>query len=329
MAIRRSGEDVKRYSEELMKAQVQASLVRSGELVAEKYTSRVADVEGTLQLLVEAVRDRIVGYPYMERWEDGRYVPFRDYYYAARDTNVDGSGNRQEFKYPLSEPPARLDWNISKERKTVFSDPRISEFDDMLFSTAYASYHMPGICDPKANSESFICDEKYNNVTNGGKFPSTTHEGLYQSTGDLTVFMKPLYEADSELLQLQVMFFNEGAGTTLKFPAGPVVPLTRTYNSSGCEWITRLTNPYTKRPYGSARQAAKCRIGAEIESRHYNSMETGTAEFILRNGIPQEATFSTSELTSLTDQVVWSLPQVAPNNSTMILRAGKAIYDRL
>ncbi|KAL3920016.1 MAG: hypothetical protein SGARI_007050 [Bacillariaceae sp.] len=170
-------------------------------------------------------------------------------------------------------------------------------FDDMLVSTAYASYHMPGICDPEANADNLLCQVGFNNVTSGGIFPSTNHEGLYRSTGDLSVFMKPLYEADSELLQLQVLFFNEGAGSSLKFPAGPVAPLTPSYDSSGCDWITNLTNPYTGKAF------AKCRVGAKIDSRHYNSMEAGAAEFILRNGLPSEMPSSMAMTGSKNDPV--------------------------
>ena len=242
----------------------------------------------------------------MEGWEEGRYVPFRDYYFSVDDPNVTDNGQRQEFTYPLSQPPAPLDWNITREPQDDYTDPRLSMFSDMLVSTAYASYHVPS----------------------GGIFPSTNHEGLYRSTGDLSVFMKPLYEADPELLQLQVLFFNEGAGSTLKFPAGPVAPLLPAYQSSGCDWITNLTNPYTGRAFGTPLHAEKCRTGPEIESRYYNSMETGAAEFILSNGLPVDMSSSMAMATS-EDPVVWSLPQFASDNETMILRAGKAIYDRM
>lgn len=90
IAIKTSGEDVKQYSRDLMTEQVQQSLLRSGELVAEKYSSRIASVEATLQILVEAVRDRIVGYPTEEGWDRGKHVPFRDYYFDIDATNTFG-----------------------------------------------------------------------------------------------------------------------------------------------------------------------------------------------------------------------------------------------
>jgi hypothetical protein len=319
IAIKTSGEDVKQYSRDLMTEQVQQSLLRSGELVAEKYSSRIASVEGTLQILVEAVRDRIVGYPTEEGWDEGNHVPFRDYYFDIDST-------RQEFKYPLSQPPIPLDWMIKREAESELIDSRILLFKDMLLSTETAAYHFPGICDLSANTNPLVCTEQHNNVTTGGIFPSITHEGLYKATGDIAVFMKPLYEADPELLQLQLMFYNGGAGSTLKFPAGPVAPLKKTYVSRGCDWITGLKNPHTGTAFGSKEDVEKCRTAGDVESQNYNSMESGTAEFILTYG-PSPAKTSTA-LDNISSGVAWEGPLLASDNSTVVLRAGKAIYDR-
>jgi hypothetical protein len=317
IAIKTNGEDVKKYSRDLMTQQVQQSLLRSGELLAEKYSSRIASVEETLQILVEAVRDRVVGYPTEEGWDEGKHVPFRDYYYGIDNT-------RQEFRYPLSQPPVPLDWSIKREAASELMDSRISSFGDVLQSTKTAAYHFPGTCDVSANTN--LCTEQHNNVTTGGIFPSFTHEGLYKATGDIAVFMKPLYEADPELLQLQVMFFNGGAGSTLKFPAGPVAPLKKTYVSKGCNWITGLKNPHTGKAFGNLEDVEKCRTAGDVDSHHYNSMETGTAEYIL-NYSHSLGTIATT-LDDNTSGVAWEGPLLASDNATVVLRAGKAIYDR-
>lgn len=205
-------------------------------------------------------------------------------------------------------------------------DSRISLFKDMLLSTETAAYHFPGTCDFSAYANPLVCTEQHNNVTTGGIFPSITHEGLYKATGDIAVFMKPLYEADPELLQLQVMFYNGGAGSTLKFAAGPVAPLKHTYVSKGCDWITGLTNPHTGKAFGSLEDEAKCRTAGDVESQDYNSMETGTAEFILTYG-PSPAKTLTA-LDNISSGVAWEGPLLASDNATVVLRAGKAIYDR-
>ena len=323
LAIRKSGDDVKFLSQELMRDQVQQSLLRSSELVAEKYIGRLASVEATVQILVEAIQDRIMGYPSMENWEDGRYVPFMDHY------NYNSS--RQRYKYPLSQPPVPLDWQIKAETRNAFSDYRISVFDDMLKTSKSAAYHMPGSCNVYSQTliNSFGCTDENNNITSVGIFPTKNHEHLYRSTGDLSVFMKALYEADMELVKLQVLFFNEGAGTTLQYPGGLIAPLTPTYVSSGCDWITQKSNPYTGRPYGTLGDVAKCRFeGTHVESHNYNSMETGTPQFILENGkLPSKTSTSKGEVN--TNGVAWQGPLYSSNNSTLILRAGKAVYDRL
>lgn len=81
----------------------------------------------------------------------------------------------------------------------------------------------------------------------------------------------------------------------------------------------RAKNPYTGRPFASNGENLKCRKENDtVPSRDYNSMEDGTAAFIvngLTNGSP--------------DDVVWNGPIMASDNTTVIQRAGKAIYDRL
>jgi hypothetical protein len=112
----------------------------------------------------------------------------------------------------------------------------VREFAGLL-STRSGSYHMPGSCNPSLDR--LNCSPQHSNVATGGMLPTESHDGLYRATGDLTVFMKPLYEADPELLKIQILFVNEGAGSTLQYPAGTIPPLMDTYTSQGCEWMVR------------------------------------------------------------------------------------------
>lgn len=95
-----AGDVVKRDSSSLMQLHVKEALIKSSKLMAEKLSARMAAVDGSVQLLVESIQDRIVGYPTLEGWQDGNYVPFMDMI----------SGRP---KYPLSMAPAPLDWTIS------------------------------------------------------------------------------------------------------------------------------------------------------------------------------------------------------------------------
>lgn len=321
LSIYRAGEDVKAYSKELMRGQVHSSLLRSSELLAEQYGSRIDNVEATVQILVEAVKDRIVGYPTLGGWQDGMHVPFEDYYYARGGEQGNYSEGRR-YRYPLREPPSPLDWTVVPEGLAAddgsaeFADVRVRQFTSLL-STRSASYHMPGSCDPSLNQ--LDCSPQRNNVTTGGMLPSETHHGLYRATGDLSVLMKPLYEADPDLMKIQILFVNGGAGSTLQFPAGIIPPQMDVYTSQGCDWMLNGTNPYTGMPFGSNGEHLKCHEeGATVPSRDYNSMEDGTAAMIvagLMRGSPED--------------VVWAGPIMASDNTTVIVRAGKAIYDRL
>lgn len=252
LAIHKAGEDVKGFSKGLMQEQVRRSLLRSSELLAEKVGSRTDSVDATVQILVEAVMDRIVGYPTFPNWDDGMYVPFEDYYYAHNTTtpdeldnnnNNDSHAGGRRYRYPLQESPAPLDWDVIPDGldgpssgTLEYTDGRIRDFKGLL-STRSGSYHMPGSCNP--DLDGVKCSTQYNNVTTGGIHPTETHYGIYQATGDLSVFMKALYESDPELLKIQILFFNEGAGSTLQFPAGTIPPLMDTYTSHGCDWMVR------------------------------------------------------------------------------------------
>ncbi len=98
------------------------------------------------------------------------------------------------------------------------------------------------------------------------------------------------------------------------FELYPVDLTTQSFQSK-----VRDTNPHTGRPFTSNGEHLKCREeNVAVPSRDYNSMEDGTAAFIvngLNYGTPND--------------VVWNGPILASDNTTVVLRAGKAIYDRL
>ena len=125
--------------------------------------------------------------------------------------------------------------------------------ENIELSMDVASFHFLGSCDPNADPTSLDwvhgCFEwpAGKNQTVGGTFvPPLTHSGLYQSTGDLSVFMKPLFESRLDALRINVYLVNSGAGATLSYPASRI-PLMSSfkekhigegesfYISNGCE----------------------------------------------------------------------------------------------
>lgn len=297
-----AGEIIKAHSSELMITNVADVLKTSSKLLAEKLTARVAEVESTLQILSECLQDRIVGYPSMDGWQDGNFVPFID-------------SITQAPKYPLAMPPVPLDWTITTLLQDIANDTILGErarwFNKTKISTATAAFHFQGACNPDPDSSDWVegCSDSHNNVTSGGVIhPTNSHFGLYQSTGDLSVFMKPLYESQEDAIQLKIYFVNDGAGATLAYPASQIPPSSQTYTSFGCDWMLS-TNDRTGEPYGSA---DLCRSsGEKVKSRNFNPMEQPWAPFFLE----------TKE-----NQVAWFGPLIE-DPSTMI--AGKPIYDRL
>ena len=275
----------------------------------------MADIDGTIQILVETVQDRIVGYPDLEGWEEGNHVPFMDQI-------------TQQPKYPLNMPPAPLDWTItnhvlSKNNNITNLEEHFPNRQEYLsadtVSTSFGSYHMQGSCNPDPESYFFRegCSDASNNLTTGGSIqPTSTHWGLYQTTGDLTVFMKPLFEIQTEAVNIKIHFVNQGAGATLQYPATTSIPPSSNhsgYTSHGCDWMEQI-NPRNGKPYGTKEDIARChKAGTVVPSREYNPMEEPWVSQILRQP----------------DQVRRYGPIQKTENCTTIIKAIKAVFDRL
>ena len=318
-------------SEELMIKQVENRLLSSSELFA--VSGRAKFIEESVQILVEAVRDRIAGYPTMEGWETGRYVPFE-------------TAEGKERMYPLNQPPVPLDWQITRDIEVdgmdnPFLDDRLKNYSSAISSTKTAHYRIPGIFYNEASAPPM-------NVT--PEWLKT--DGLYQSTGDLSVFLKSMFEAVPEYLSIEINFFNGGEGTTLQFPATVTDDQTfsDSYVSKGCEWMTTLKNPYTGNPYATS---ASCHAkGTVVPTRLRNAMESAAVEGTLRYtselfektanpeaDSKQNATKFSVPPTNLQKEqrqkvpdplIFWSKPFTSEkDNETTVLTASKAIYDRM
>ena len=335
--VSNSGQKLIHRSQDLMIEQVENRLLSSSELFA--MAGRAAFVEESLQILVESVRDRIAGYPTMDGWETGKYVPF------------EAGNNHQEEKqrmYPLNQPPVPLDWQITRDIEVdgidnPFLDYRLKNYSSAISSTKTAHYRIPGIFYNEASAPPMNVTQEWLKT-----------DGIYQSTGDLSVFLKSMFEAIPEALSIEINFFNGGAGTTLQFPATVTDDQTfsDSYESKGCEWMTTLKNPYTGKPYA---EKSSCHAeGTIVPSRLRNPMESTVVrntvhytsqqfEKIANNNFTSDSTNETTTFSVpptnaqsekrkkvLDHLVFWDGPYLsAKDNKTAILAASKAIYDRM
>ena len=340
--VSNSGQKLIHRSQDLMVKQVENRLVSSSELFA--MAGRAQFIEDSLQILVESVRDRIAGYPTMEGWETGKYVPFE-----TVDTMEGPDGKRtKQRRYPLDQPPVPLDWQITRDIdvdgiNSPFLEPKLKEYPTAISSTKTAHYRIPGIFYNEASAPPI-------NITT----ELLKNDGIYQSTGDLTVFLKSIWEYIPELLTVEINFFNGGAGTTLQYPATATDDkrFADTYETAGCEWMTLEKNPYTGKPYASE---AKCPPpGTVVPSRLRNPMEKRTVKLAVENtsrqfelalkegkttrsGIDNTTSFvpPNNFQKSQRDQVLnhlmsWIGPLISKkDNNTAVLAVSKAIYDRM
>ena len=313
IAVFVAGRVVNSHADELMRGQVTRTLFVSSKLVADKFNAYMVDLEGTVQLMVEGVQDRIVGYP-QPGWEQDAYVPFFDMLSDARSR-----------KYPLNMPPPPLDWNISNFAQKSTAQEHIQERYINVSSGylqratfASASYFFQGACDPDETDPSSHlyypgCSDANNDVTTGGTVqPTAENYYLWQKAGDLQVFMKPLYEAQMDALYVTVGFFNDGAGSLLFFPGHHIFGASQPYESQGCDWM-RQTNPHTGKPFASEDSIARCHpAGTLVTQREYNPMEQEWCQ-----------------LFALSDRLQWYGPFYSKSIDEPALMVGKGVFDRL
>ena len=269
-----AGDRVRARSNALLRQQVVVRWVRNSRFVSETIAAYISNVEGTLQLMEEVVLDRIVGYdPDEPGWEEDLYVPF---------TNRETGRNQ----YPLQADPLPLDWqidrNVDLDNFEEHMQLRRDFWKSLLgFVSSSPAFFMQGVCDPKEsdpNSTTFYpnCTDANNNVTMGGKVrPTSTAFGLYQKSADIGwLALKPLFEAHAEARALGVYFSNSGAGATLRYPGGIYGAVVKGYTSDGCDWMLQQVNPFTKRPFATREEVARCHPKGElVPAREYNPME--------------------------------------------------------
>jgi len=331
-----SGQKLIHRSNVLMVDQVKNRLVSSSELFA--VAGRLQFAEETLEIMVEAIRDRIAGYPTMEGWEIGKYVPFE-----ADVEGPDGTTTKQRV-YPLNQPPVPLDWQITRDIEVdgiddPFLNQKLKDHPTAISSTKSAHYRIPGGFYSEASALPM-------SVT----MDLLKDDGLYQSTGDLSVMLKSLYESLPEALTIEINFFNGGSGTTLQFPATATDDETfvGTYVTEGCDWMNSTINPYTGRIYASESMCAP--KGTVVPLRLRNPMESLAVKSAIEHTSMQFDNYAgesnagsvgettvppTNSQRAKRDKVQvalvkWEGPYISrKDNKNPILSASKVVYDRV
>lgn len=144
-------------------------------------------------------------------------------------------------------------------------------------STAAGAYHFQGSCDPSEVNEdapgfSKDCRMEFNNQETGGaRQPTNTSRWLQEKSGDLAVLIKPIFEAQPDIIAVGIYFTNSGAGSAMWYPAHTLPR--GTYVSEGCDWM-RGISPFTGNAYATDEEIARCHpAGQVVSSRDYNALE--------------------------------------------------------
>ena len=220
-----------------------------------------------------------------------------------------------------------LEWDLTSNinlgnAETHLGKDRLSWYDYADVSTAHASFFQQGQCDPnetdqKAKSYYPGCFADNNNISTGGVVHpgSTTNQGLYEKSADISVILKPLFESHQDVKTLGFYFSNEGAGATVSFPAD-VRDGTLNYTSIGCDWM-RNENLVSRNgaPIGTNDEIRKCQDkGKTVFARRYNPLERAWCRDQALN--PGQTRMSGPYLDASSEHL-W------------LLTIGRAVYDRL
>jgi hypothetical protein len=321
LAVYRAGELVKDRAGQVMRQQVHGNVLDTTRSVAESFSRYRETLEGVAEIVAEivaeVVADRIVGYPLDDAWQDDVHVPFYD------------TDSRRNV-YPLKMPPVPLDWNIFLDAN--FSSPSKTPLAMELAQERYvwapatqnfvslhnASFFIQGLCNPAApafsNDTTYYpnCTNANNDMSTGGVVqPTSTAYGLYQKSGDIAIFFRPLYESNPDVLSMAVYFQNSGAGASLHYP-GILQKSMADYTSAGCEWMREI-NIYTSRPFGTNEDIGRCHVnGRRVTSREYNPLER---EFYQAFALGQGKT-------------VWFGPYRTLIGGLLMMAVGRGIFDR-
>jgi hypothetical protein len=261
----------------LLRYQTKQRINITASLVTESLTAYQYFNEGALQIAVEFVRDRIVGYPY-DGYEDDQHVPFLD-----TDTNTN--------RYPLKGFPVPLDWqvdfNINNENRQEHLQGRwdwafdggTTDKERELYkrSSLSGSFFFQGTCDPSSQPGSSVyapnCTKANNDISTGGVVsPNNTTRFLHEKSAELQILLKALHESHYAAFSIVIHFFNNGAGATLQYP-GMISDRNFTYKSGGCDWM-RTTNNFTGRPFATEEQIRNCHPkGEDVPGYEYNPWE--------------------------------------------------------
>lgn len=180
-----SGSQVREAAREALQRQEEEAFVRSSSYVADQATEYMYSTEGSLQILIEAVKDRFAGYSSNDNgWTVDAYVPFQD---ETTGKNV----------YPLKAPPPILRFNftsnINANNIGEHLQARLESTSDVWalkhlgrISTAYSSLWIQGVCDPsQLETGDRDCYSDRYNVSTEYKEPTKTAKYIYEKGEEL------------------------------------------------------------------------------------------------------------------------------------------------
>lgn len=225
-------------------------------------------IEGSVELMNQVIRDRIVGYTSSPSptanasssgwdWMDDRYVPFVD-------QSTSTTGKQKQNQYPLAMKP--LPMMEYKQETEVLRDMRKQYFskDSPTTTTVPApqSAFFVSSAVKDVYEEAMAAPHVDGNETSTTK--STTLSilhGIHQRSGDLAVLLQPIVEASPAVQRAFLDFVTHGVGSTLTVYSSSTIQeelkeqppkeekIENRFSAGTCQWLQKTVNRQTQRPY--------------------------------------------------------------------------------
>jgi hypothetical protein len=219
---------VKEEARNFMRREVINSISNSTQRGVDTFTHELDHLRGTVSIVVELIRDRIVGYPH-EGWQNDSQIPF---------TNLQGNN-----VYPLKSKLLPRDWMVQPNVNVANHEEHVLELFDLLqkqhmavhgheffphhgtpaLSTESSTFVFQGNCDPSLTDQDRDhaayypnCTDANNDGTTGGVVrPTSTSAGLEAKAADIGAILKPIWESSGDIMLVSVHFVNQGAGVAI------------------------------------------------------------------------------------------------------------------
>jgi hypothetical protein len=272
LTIFQAGKEVRNISRHNLEQWLETKLELKSRFLAETMEQKIRNWESLIAIVQEATRDRFRGYPDFPGYDGDSTVPFVDHL-SKKNT------------YPLKRyTKIPIDWKIpeypSQALENELTQGGRNDWIKGRSSAMTCSIKFQGACNPNETNKTAPtylegCVDDNNDIDIGGKIsPTNTFHLIHDKASDYCeAFFRPLWEYHEDVLSINTLFFNDGAGAMIDFPAVEADGNDK-YISDGCDWMWQRNPLDVTKNIGREEEIARCHAQGQLVSmREFNPNE--------------------------------------------------------